>query len=99
MATKGTIAKENVEKKIREVFGQDFTTVLDKKLYVYADDGGDKIQIAISLTCPKIPIGVADSDELDFSADAPVSAVSKPATAITPEETANLEDLLKKFNL
>ena len=40
MAARGTIAKEKVERKIAEVFGEDFIGLYDKKLYVWANDGG-----------------------------------------------------------
>lgn len=56
MATKGSKAKEYVENKIKEAFGENFIAIVDKKAYVWADDGGERIQIAIALTCPKVPI-------------------------------------------
>ena len=56
MAAKGTVAKTKVIEKIKEAFGNDFITEIDKKAYVWADDGGERIQVAIALTCPKVPI-------------------------------------------
>ena len=58
MATKGSKAKEYVENKIKEAFGENFIAIVDKKIYVWADDGGERIQVALSLTCPKVPIEV-----------------------------------------
>lgn len=58
MATKGSKAKEYVENKIKETFGENFIAIVDKKVYVWADDGGERIQVALSLTCPKVPIEV-----------------------------------------
>ena len=55
---KGATAKVNVENKIREAFGADFVGNVDKKLYVWADEGGEKVQICLSMTCPKVPVGV-----------------------------------------
>lgn len=40
---KGTNAKIEVENKIREAFGADFVATVDKKIYVWADDGGEKV--------------------------------------------------------
>ena len=40
---KGTIAKENVTRKIIEAFGKDYIGEFDKKLYLWADDGGDRV--------------------------------------------------------
>lgn len=56
MAAKGNVAKTTVIEKIKQVFGDDFIAEVDKKAYVWADDGGERIQIAIALTCPKVPI-------------------------------------------
>ena len=58
MATKGTVAKAKVIEKIKEALGADFIGEVDKKVYVWADDGGEKIQVALSLTCPKVPIEI-----------------------------------------
>lgn len=58
MAAKGTVAKAKVIEKIKEALGADFIGEVDKKIYVWADDGGEKIQVALALTCPKVPIEV-----------------------------------------
>lgn len=58
MAAKGNVAKATVIEKIKKAFGNDFITEIDKKAYVWADDGGERIQVALSLTCPKVPIEV-----------------------------------------
>lgn len=56
MAAKGNVAKATVIEKIKEAFGENFIAEIDKKAYIWADDGGERIQIAIALTCPKVPI-------------------------------------------
>ena len=100
---RGAIAKTNVEAKIKDAFGQDFIGIQDKKLYVYADDGGEKVQIAIALTCPKTAIATDSHGDYDFTGAANVESNitlqnSKPAE-ITEEETKSLQELLEKFNL
>lgn len=40
---KGAIAKEAVAKKIAQIFGADFVGEFDKKLYVWAEENGEKI--------------------------------------------------------
>lgn len=95
---RGAVAKQSVEEKIISAFGADFAGIADKKIYVWADDGGERVQIAISLTCPKNPIGATSSEDgLNFS-DNPVQQISnfKPAE-ITPEEIANVQKLLKEL--
>lgn len=104
MATKGTIAKENVTKKIAEIFGDDYVGEFDKKLYVWADDGGNRIQISIALTCPKVYRGVEETGnpELNFDDDAPAAADApsgfSPAD-ITQEEQDTLAELMAKLGL
>lgn len=75
----------------------------DKKVYVWADDGGEKVQIAISLTCPKIPIGEVTtnfSGDLDFENMAAVVAPSSYEPAeITEEEKQNIADLMARLGL
>ena len=80
----------------------------DKKIYVWANDGGERVQIAISLTCPKNPIEIAanvdtDGGDWDFSDDAPTNtkvAVANAAPAeITAEEKANIAELMAKLGL
>ena len=60
---KGSEAKEYVIRKIKETFGEDFVGEQDKKIYVWGQEGGEKVQIAISLTCPKNPIGSLNFEE------------------------------------
>jgi hypothetical protein len=103
---RGSIAKEQVEKVIAKAFGDDWIGIYDRKLYVWANDGGERVQIAISLTCPKVPIEVDKNidtgGDWDFTDDGPKMnvAVSGSAPAeITEEEVKNLEILLDKLGL
>ena len=97
---KGAIAKQIIEQRIAQAFGDDFIGNIDKKLYVWADDGGERVQIAISMTCPKVFVGEAvDTGVLDFEAMTPIKA-SEPAPAeITKEETDNLTALMERLGL
>ena len=105
---KGTVAKENVTKILAEAFGSNFIGEYDKKIYVYANDGGEMVQISISLTCPKNPIQVdtsvtTTSGDWDFSDNPKINttvAVANAAPAeITAEEKANIADLMAKLGL
>lgn len=87
---KGNIAKIAVENKIKEAFGADYIGVFDKKLYVWADDGGERVQIALTMTCPKTFVGV------DTPAETP--DVFQPAE-ISQEEQDNLKALIEKLGL
>ena len=101
---KGAVAKQNVVAKLKEVFGENYIGENANKHYVYADDGGEKVQIAISLTCPKNPIGTVDmssafGDGLDFEAEPVLVQTKFEPAEITPEETKNLADLMASLGL
>lgn len=104
MAAKGTVAKEKVTKIIADAFGADYVGEFDKKLYVWADDGGNRIQVSIALTCPKVYRGVEEttSPEMNFDDDDASAAEGpsnyKPAD-ITQEEQDTLADLMAKLGL
>ena len=105
---KGATAKEEVVKKIAEAFGNNFIGEFDKKVYLWANDGGEMVQIAISLTCPKNPIQIdssisLDDGDLDFTDDTPktskVAVSAAPPAEITEEEKKNIADLMAKLGL
>jgi hypothetical protein len=102
LAARGTIAKSNIEKKLLEVFGDD-ALVYDKKVIVWADDGGERVQIALSMTCPKNIYGnvdLASGADHDFTVDTTVTApiTAKPAE-VTQEEQQNIADLIAALGL
>lgn len=101
---KGAIAKNKIAEKIKNLYGADYVGESGGKYYIYENDGGEKIQIAISLTCPKNPIGTVDmssafGDGLDFEAE-PVLAQTKFEPAeITEQEKDNLKALMDRLGL
>ena len=101
---KGNVAKSKIAEKIKNLYGTDYVGESGGKYYVYENDGGEKIQIAISLTCPKNPIGAVDmsnafGDGLDFEAE-PVLAQTKLEPAeITEQEKDNLKALMDRLGL
>ena len=101
MAAKGTIAKTNVENKIKEAFGNDFVGIADKKLYVWAEDGGQKVQIAISLTCPKVGLDSEAPAGNSFVEGSGIvgTYTGEPIVEMTPEEEANIQTLIEKLGL
>ena len=94
MAGRGTKAKEEVVAKIATIFGEDFIGEIDKKIYVWADDeGGEKVQIALTLTCPKIFV---DAPKVDRGKRAQQGIIED---YITEEEQAHIKKLMKDLNL
>lgn len=102
---KGSIAKEKVEQKIIEAFGDDFVGISDKKLYVWAEENGERIQVALTLTCPKVMIeggskpvvtSIADSQELNFET---MGTITETKSVISEDEKKNIEELMARLNL
>ena len=105
---RGAIAKQQVIDKLAVAFGEDFIGEHDKKIYLWANENGERVQIAVSLTCPKTPIEVAavdttDGGDWDFTDDKPKTAtiaVSNAAPAeITEQEKQNIADLMARLGL
>lgn len=98
---KGAQAKINVTNKIANLFGEDYIGEVNKKLYVWADDGGDRVQISIALTCPKTFIDAPDKNYVpdnDWSdEDTPVQVPQK--AEISAEEKKNIADLMERLGL
>lgn len=105
---KGAEAKNFVIQKIQEAFGADFIGEVDKKIYVWSKEDGQKVQVAISLTCPKNPVGTINTTKLDvgnskagfdFENDEMFVAVPNQTNEISEEEKQNLATLLEKLGL
>lgn len=99
---RGNVGKDNVIQKMRMAFGNDFIGIHDKKVYVWADDGGERVQIAISMTCPKTNVEIGDSHdwapaEEDSAFPTPVAATVK--SELTAEERKTINDLMARLNL
>lgn len=96
MAARGSVAKTNVEQVIEMAFGKDYVGKEGGKLYIWANDGSERVQIAISMTCPKNALAQAVPSAWDDSPSAPESY--SPAE-ITKEEEDNIQKLLKELGL
>ena len=103
MAAKGANAKIEVENIIRNAFGKNFLGISDKKIYVNADDGnGEMVNIAITLTCPKVTFtaisGENDGIDFDNMPEGGAPTEFKPAE-ITTEENENIRKMLAELGL
>lgn len=99
MAIKGAIAKEAVIKKIAAAFGEDYLGEQDKKIYVQAYEGGEKVQVAISLTCPKNPIGGMNFEMIQNNTATSAVTVKPEATEITDTEQAKINELMNMLGI
>ena len=103
---KGTIGKQQVADKIKAAFGQDWIGEYDKKYYVWATENGERIQIAISMTCPKVQVEIAApttaTGDFNFEDDAPAAPIVATGFApaeITDEERARVVEMMKALGL
>lgn len=83
-----TNAKEKFVARVIEAIGDVYLGTQDKKYY-FEQDG---TQIAMTLTCPKVPVEFAAKEKNEV-----VAATTNPE--FTPEERKTIEDLMWKLNL
>jgi len=99
---KGQEAKNLVAQRIQAAFGADYIGEYDKKYYVWSTENGEKIQIAISMTCPKVQVGtINQSATMDFENPMEISAAPttfEPAE-FTDSERKTVEQLMKELGL
>ena len=103
---RGNIAKEQVIQRIAQAFGADYLGCADKKYYVYGEENGEKVQIAISLTCPKVeveltpqPLKGLDWNDVSVGSNPPVKVSLPVNTEITQEERDNITELMARLGL
>ena len=97
---RGSEAKQKIIEEISKIFGDKVAKVEANKIYVNMKEAGETIQIAISLTQPKVPVGeVPKSIADDFDWGMPQPAAPAPATEITAEEETNLREMMARLGL
>lgn len=104
---KGQIAKEQVSAKIAEAFGKDFVGIVDKKLYVWGMENGERIQICLSMTCPKTPIeggaapatsNTTPTGNFDWSGGAAAPTAQVPVE-ISKEDDEQVTELMRRLGI
>lgn len=103
---KGNIAKSLAEKKIIEGLGPAYIGTYDKKIYAEFKEDGQMVQVAISMTCPKVPIEFSQisptTGKLDFEQAPTLAAAPSPQESvveISDQEKKNIEDLMARLGL
>ena len=96
---KGTIAKQVVEDKIRNIFGKDFLGIADKKIYVQAEEDGQMVQVAITMTCPKTPFATGEVTTDGFPEGNFAEPTEYKPAEITNEELDNVRKMIKELGL
>lgn len=99
---RGNDAKELVINKIKEAFGDSYIGVFDKKVYVWSEEDGQKMQVSLALTCPKTPVGdevIIPSGDGGINFESEVAAAPSTATEISIEEQQKIADLMATLGL
>lgn len=109
MAKRGEIARERAKDIITKAFGEDFVTIQDKKIYVMAkDEGGEKVQFAITLTMPKVPIDTGDTyvNKNDWTGTEGPTVIERGAhsavntvSEVSDEDRAKIDELMKTLGI
>ena len=99
---RGNDAKELVINKIKEAFGDSYIGVFDKKVYVWSEEDGQKMQVSLALTCPKTPVGdnvIIPSGDGGINFESEVAAAPSMATEISAEEQQKIANLMASLGL
>ena len=103
---KGAQAKEALIKRFITAVGNDYAgTENDKDYYFWSQENGERVQIKVSMTCPKTPIAFnGNGGDLNFEDDGTGGSNSTPAAQVNPmkmddDEKATLERLMKELDL
>ena len=100
MAAKGTEAKAHVVDKIKQIFGSDYIGEYEKKHYVWSTENGERVQISITLTSPKNPVGEVNlSNEINFDSDEnpTIAPTGFSPAEYTDEERETIERLMDQL--
>lgn len=101
MAAKGTLSKEQITKKILEIFPGSF--IIDKVIRVPMSEDGMPVQIKIQLTAAKDLLSPEGEEPAFVSEDYDFEAMNPPVGPAkiepTQEEKDNVAAMLKALNL
>ncbi len=105
MAAKGTLAKQLLINNIIAALPDEYVGTADNKYYFSLPENGGKVQVCISMTCPKVELDPntgskkAKDEGVNFAdfAEAPIKPIGPTKTeAVQPqdEERENVKKLL-----
>ena len=90
---RGAIAKQEITKKILEVFPNSF--INEKEIRIPFEEGSDLVQIKVSLTCAKVNIEDAGSVP-EISSSVPAS---QEKIEVSETEKQNVQKLMENLGL
>lgn len=95
---KGAAAKDTLMKRFQAACGEDYVGTEDgKKFYFWSSENGERVQVCITMTVPKIPLECnAQGGDLNFEDE--VTPAKKPVE-MDKDEKATLDRLMKDLGL
>ena len=102
---KGAIAKEKLATRLAEALGDDWIGEVDKKYYCWSEENGERVQIALAMTCPKNPVGevpaapVVSTDGFGLDFENMPAATPKTTVEYTQAEKDNINKLIAELGL
>ena len=98
---RGSNAKFEVANRIKDSFGNDFVGESGGKLYVWADDGGERVQIALAMTCPKVFLDGGEAAPAVVKTGAGIDFEAQPQkkAEVTQEELDRISAMMNKLGL
>ena len=100
---KGQQLKKEIQNKILEIFPDSFLYNDAKEIRICGYEGGELVQIKVTLTCAKDNVSVGEDNVLpgDFpvAINQPITPVSSEPIAQTAEEKKKVQDLFTLLGL
>lgn len=96
---KGSLAKEEVYNKIKEIFPSSFMYNDGKELRINVNENGELIQLKLTLTASKTIVEGDSSLEDDFPIPVNQKKESPASARMTEKEQEELSNLMKTLNL
>ena len=94
---KGAIAKEALLKRFAAAVGEDYICEKDKKFYFWSSENGERVQVAISMTVPKVQVECNSAGgDLNFEDDSPAGVVAPTKMKQMDESEAAIFARLKE---
>lgn len=100
MAIKGSILKQEVAKKILEVFSNSFQ--YDKEIRICGTENGEEVQIKVTLTAAKTNVSPNGENALPGEVNENISfeaQVEKEPVTVSQDEKKNVAELLQALGL
>ena len=94
---RGAQAKEEITKKILEVFNGSF--INDKEIRVPVEENGEIVQVKITLTAAKENVGDPAGGVAAVQTNVPVENKATEANLITQDEKESVEAMLERLGL